>query len=402
MRKLLLVFGLSLFLMACGPDDEMTPVPDSRFYTPRLVIHQDGAGVALEIIDPRPFTSYVGGPPPAPDYFEVYFSTDGENYQLFDIVDSLTLDVEIDNLTDQQLYYFQVLSYKGQQAPVTSPTVMTKVDFQQRIEMVPVDVNPAPVGISFSHDMTAMSYLGPENEFGQFPLIYRMIGSGAEREVENINDSFLLGWSNTSNQFVYSDDNRVSLVDVASSSETLLIDNTSTDYYSWAGFYQEDEKFYYTSNKESADPAFYNLWDFDLATMETRKVLDLEALGLRGGFSASSTADGRYVYLEIAQNIRRFETATGELTDLFDNHRWNDGRPVLSPDNSKLAFESNRSGESAIWVYEFETDKLTQILLVDDMVNMRSDRWLNDGAIGLTISRRVSEELTRAYGKLSF
>ena len=51
----------------------------------------------------------------------------------------------------------------------------------------------------------------------------------------------------------------------------------------------------------------------------------------------------------------------GSSSQVILTSNWQDKQPAYSPDGTRLAFISTRSGSSAIWLYELQTGKLRQV-----------------------------------------
>ncbi|MEL6560936.1 MAG: hypothetical protein AAFQ94_22265 [Bacteroidota bacterium] len=86
MRKIILSLFVAVICFSCAEDDESVS-GDTRFYVPQLTFERRNLIVELNFIDPRPFTSYLGGPPSTSDVIDVYLSTDNENFTILKNVD---------------------------------------------------------------------------------------------------------------------------------------------------------------------------------------------------------------------------------------------------------------------------------------------------------------------------
>lgn len=70
-------------------------------------------------------------------------------------------------------------------------------------------------------------------------------------------------------------------------------------------------------------------------------------------------------------------SSNGGTAQILVSHDATEGRPLYSPDGKKLAFVSNRSGNSDIYVLDFATNNLTRITYNDTSDNL--DAWSKDG-----------------------
>ncbi len=69
--------------------------------------------------------------------------------------------------------------------------------------------------------------------------------------------------------------------------------------------------------------------------------------------------------------------SSGGTAQILVSHPATEGHPIFSPDGKKLAFTSNRSGNTDIYVLEFATNNLTRVTYSDGADNL--DAWSPDG-----------------------
>ena len=70
-------------------------------------------------------------------------------------------------------------------------------------------------------------------------------------------------------------------------------------------------------------------------------------------------------------------SASGGTAQILVSHEATEGKPLYSPDGKKLAFTSNRSGNTDIYVLDFATNNLTRVTYNDASDNL--DAWSRDG-----------------------
>ncbi len=101
--------------------------------------------------------------------------------------------------------------------------------------------------------------------------------------------------------------------------------------------------------------------------------------------------------------IRIVEVATGKVQALTGEHMQKDWNPHWSPDSTKIAFNSHRSGYQEIWISEIGTDKLFQLthvgLDLGDVQWSPDGKWLvvttnKDGVLDLELVNAESGEMT--------
>ena len=119
--------------------------------------------------------------------------------------------------------------------------------------------------------------------------------------------------------------------------------------------------------------------------------------------SQQSTMPGTYEFpteyfshFLFSGKISSFENVIGICIPLSNNVQLiekfrNDYRPALSPDKKKVAFISDRSGMSQVWVYEIETHKFTQVTGYDEnesiyYYNWSKINWIDNSTLVFTMN----------------
>src|SRR5262249_49813951 len=87
---------------------------------------------------------------------------------------------------------------------------------------------------------------------------------------------------------------------------------------------------------------------------------------------------GRLVFTRFSLDMNIWELAAGESAprQVVASTRW-DGYPQLSPDGSRIAFSSNRSGPTEIWICDRDAKNATQLTSLGG--ESHSERWSPDG-----------------------
>ncbi len=88
------------------------------------------------------------------------------------------------------------------------------------------------------------------------------------------------------------------------------------------------------------------------------------------------SADGKEIAFVSGGDIWTV-SSDGGTAQILVSHEATEERPVYSPDGSKLAFISNRTGNDDIYVLDFATNKLSRITYNDTSDNL--DGWSRDG-----------------------
>jgi Tol biopolymer transport system component len=88
----------------------------------------------------------------------------------------------------------------------------------------------------------------------------------------------------------------------------------------------------------------------------------------------------------------RWTTTIGTRYTVIDSD-WNDFYPVVSPDKTKIAFISNRSGTNQVWIYYISNGNYKQITgyNTEDYLNEYWDRieWLDYQHIFFTMHQSL-------------
>jgi Tol biopolymer transport system component len=107
--------------------------------------------------------------------------------------------------------------------------------------------------------------------------------------------------------------------------------------------------------------------------------------------SVDVSPDGRHVAFDLLGHIYEMSISGGDARPLTEGRSWNLS-PRYSPDGSRLAFTSDRTGNFDVWVLERQSGKLTNIS--NSSQNVFRPSWAPDGR---RLFAGASEGLT-AYG----
>jgi hypothetical protein len=405
MTRYLFILIMIPTILSCKKETlESQKTSASYFWVPIISIDKGNEAATLYLTDPRPFTEYIGIPPSSPDYFEVFYSTDNKSFTFFKRFDYPNDKINIINLTNGTPYYFMVTTHKGSSIAPSQDTVMT-IPSTGKKSTVLNSFNFSAKKVLLSQDKTYItftSYNYPGIHNGSNILYYKPVLKDSIYMVEeNANSAH---WSPADNSFVYIANritnntvypNYLKLFDVNTKKITTLLEIDWEKYYVLSPVFSPNGKqIDFLSGENSHNINNLNLWTIDLETKRKSKVADFESMGFLTRGNLDWTPDGEYLYLDghykgdYKNHIYRFNIASGSLEPVIKSP-WDDSSPAISPDNSKIAFISNRSGYSQLWIYNLVTAKFEQITggNSDYFYPVDSNiEWISDHELLITIN----------------
>jgi hypothetical protein len=377
MRKFITLAIVAGIFMSCEKENDKT-FDSSFFYSPQIKVEKGDNEATLSLTDPRPFTEYYPYPPSSPDYFEIYYSNDKNDLTFYKKVDVSTTSVTVSNLNNGDSYYFMVVSKKGNYNPLYTDTIMTIPSLIEDPEEIFPGKSYSTERVLYSHDKSYMAF--KSNDFsthyhGMDMLYYTDIADDSTWVLEI--DTYGANWSNSNNVIVYISTttsnntlypNILKLFDAELKESTTLFDIDFDNYYVSTPVFSPDDKLLgYLSSENNSERYKYDFWTLDLSTQEKTKISNFESMNFSvNGFldwsknENSIYLDGYFETNTYKYNIYKLDVSSGELFPVIESP-WHDRKPSLSPDNSKIAFVSDRSGTDELWVFNFGTSQLKQV-----------------------------------------
>ncbi len=369
MKKIFyIIIGITLFI-SCLKEEK----PDeSYFWSPLTVLERNDGSIKLYLIDPRPFTEYATIPSD-PETFEIYYSLDGETFTMHTSMQASIGDVVIDQLTNGQPYYVFVKSMKSGLKSVYSDTLMTIPTASEQPEQMFGNLLYTMRNVVISYDQQYLA--GKSDDLNGWNLLSIDLGTNMVRTVDEV--AFRPNWSPVDNKMVYISEvltsyaaypDQLRLYNAETYEDTLLLEIDYNDYYAMAPLFTSDaEKIIYLSSEDNEAANMYDLWEIDLETYTTTRLTTYNNNSdfyFQGTLSLSP--DDTEVYFDVINadteqyDIYKYNMNT-ELAEPFISSGWRDFDPSLSPDGTKLAFVSTRSGTDEIWLYDITGDAYKQI-----------------------------------------
>lgn len=379
----LLIFLLPL-VFSCEEDDlqisdqaQLENLPIGDFFRPMIQVDKGNYSVQVEIIDPRPFTNYTKVPAD-PDYYEIFYSDNPDNLKSLGKYDYPESEVLLDDLANGTPLYFTVSTNQDGFRPLFSDTVMVVPSkIQSFEELFPnYDFPFRRFTVSQSLDyLTFESYDFINEDYGTTVFYY--VNTSNDSLAILGPDNYQPSWANQSNTFAYTaairEDNTLKTVGInlfnPETNETQVLINTEGEAWSVGGpVFSPDDKFMAYSSSESSTESYYsNIWVMDLETLERRQITNFKALNFTYQGWLDWSPDGQSIYLtgyqqptNVYGSIYKVDINSGELSSVIKTG-WQDIGAAISPDNSKLAFWSKRSGDWDLWIYNLNSGDLSQV-----------------------------------------
>lgn len=344
-----------------------TDVESDFFWVPKVVVQKGDGKATILLTDPRPFTDYVFPGPSNPDYFKIWISEDGESFSLYKKVDIKTTSVALSNLTNNTYYYIFVSAHKGDET-IETGKLMVVPSKEAKTERYLPNLNFRAETMSVSYDQKYIAYINGS-------ALYYQAASTGEGTFLGSNASNHR-WSKSTNNLLYITTqfagntiypSELKLLDTNSKTSSKLLDIKYTDYYVCNPSFSPDaSKIAFLSSEGNSEKYIYDLWTINPATGEKTRLSNFGAIGFYTQSWYEWSSSGDYVYLDGRmslsgrEDIFKFDIATKSLTPVIQS-AWKEATPSLSPDQTKIAFISDRSGEDELWLYDLQNGKYVQI-----------------------------------------
>jgi dipeptidyl aminopeptidase/acylaminoacyl peptidase len=404
MNRMIVLFVMMALVLSC----EKTTEKKDQFRPVYVVAERQQGGVRLAWYDPFMwYKNYIIAPGgPAPEAYEILLSKGdpGHLVKIALVSRDDSASYRITGLTAGECYYAAVNSVGHEGFPAMSNTVMFIPSTNPGLK--PLAANPSiPMELgSMATDGQTIAYVNRSFTWGN-----GMYGAMAlftvdrSTHVAGIVDTMASfpDWSPAAMQLVYCTDEheqavnyrrpqQLALYDRETSQTTLL---TQGNWFNGNPEFSPDgEWIVYTSDEGHQD--VFEIWkmkrDGSQKTQLTQgSNLSGNNYGNIGLGRPSWSGDGTSVYFSrMSENsaedgIFRIPAGGGAPVAVIQS-RWLDFASAVSPDNTKLAFFSNRSGYDQVWLYDLETEEYSQVTGQPDIYispNWNKIEWLSNSAL---------------------
>ena len=386
------VLSMSL-LMGCTEDlIQKRTTDDGEAWQPCIELEKGDGQAILHISNPLPSISYAGTPPPDPDYFNIWISQALEaEFTLYQKVGIRTTSVTLEGLQNGRPLYAFITSHRGNATDSTGVvmTIPSETDLQVFSvgEDSPFEHFAASVDLNFVSFIRA-SHLYVKRKSDALPIL-------AEKAI-------MPSWSSSSNQIVYiatRDENNfrypssIKIFDAPQGKTIHVFDIDYHDYYIQSpSFIPDGSEIMFLSSEGNPDKTFYDIWTWNQVTGKKHRLTDFSKADfvIDRGYSRGKNGTELYVSgshgRNSVANLYKLDLTSGSITPVMVSS-WNDRAPSLSPDNSRLAFISDRTGRDELWVLDLEDASLVQLTGAGYTFDSRySDlNWLDNDHLLLTV-----------------
>jgi TolB protein len=356
-------------------------------YAPVLSSTRNSNSITLEWH--KPFCNYCGGCPcplKEPDYFEIYMSdVEFGKYDLLSRVPNGQFTYTVNNLETNKPKFFKIKAVKDDRLYTISKTIMSIPGETEIIHPLFENVNESRTSGSWSPDMSRVAYISEyvwNNGANSTQSLFISPVNATTGELIQIN-AYAPKWSPDGTNIVYHTDNEETLIEPGYRPTHIALYNTTNntikklttgytfDYRAtwspdgkWIAYLSDASKTneynIWKVNKDGGKPIqinkdFNDLNDLGIKTDRSPKILSWSQDGTKIAFSRLTNPEN------YNQDIFTINSDGSGSPEFLVSTKWNDFCPAYSPDGKSLAFLSDRSGNTEIWLMDLFSGQLTQI-----------------------------------------
>ena len=377
MRKLLLYLFTLMVMLSCRNEDID---PDKYIYPISLQSSRNTEGIQLRWYSALAlYRSNMMWPPGgvSGERIEVLYSKD-------DTLDYTVIHQASGEFSDTFLlpvaesgshHFFRLRATAENVKPYLSNIIHVQFDSNPTFEPLVEYPNTTPIVLgNFSSDGSGFVYsnyeeyvIDEEQHEGYVTVLFDEISTQAEMLFPNANSPVWAPGENLIAFQYFSNDspNRLySNIGLYVLSEDSIVQLTTGEHQFDKPVWHPDGQSILFLSQNIEDGAYYDLYVYDINSGDFGALPTASGITV-GHFRPSYSPDGQKIAFadyteEYRYQIFLFTVETGQV-DPMENSLWENHSPAISPDGKWMAFLSNRSGLSEIWVKDLQSGELFQI-----------------------------------------
>ena len=345
-----------------------------------------------------------------PDKIEIYISeNEKSNFKkIGELENGGDYSYTVDKLQNGKPYFFYLVSKKSGFFPLNSDTIMVVPNKKKEFEILQTCEElhvPRLSNVSLAQQKNKIAYVdryyswdGGNNCCMTVSVLISNI-DGTEKELVEINSN-RPSWSPANDKIAFHYDAiqnvgwipaQIALYDCETKSITQL---TNDNYYNYSPVFSENGEFLlFQSSRNTPGTYETNIWLMDLKTNDLFQITDISRSSLSTVERPCWIDHDRFLFHGVSPegDYKLFESSVSkkQINKLFDS-QWNDYTPSISPDYKRVAFISNRSGTSQVWIYHFDLKTYSQITgySMDESVEQTWNKieWMDKTTILFTLN----------------
>jgi Tol biopolymer transport system component len=366
MKKYFAFLLIIPLLLSCEKNNN---TDDSSFWVPDIRLEKGNGSVDLYLTDPRPYTEYVTRPPSNPDLFEIYYSDNRSSFTMYSKADYTENKITIQGVENKKPYYFYVRTSKDGLQPVNTDTLMVVPSELTEADVLSEEYSFSGINASLSYNHSYISFTS--NNF----LYYKPLDDRIINYIDQMTTAPV--WSPSTNTLAYVTYTNVGLwlypfrlktYNCDTKNAVILSEIDYSKYYiSTPVFSKDGNTLSFLSSENNSKKEFYDIWTIDINSKTKSRLTSFENTHfiIQGSYDWST--DGTEIFLSgyfengtYRSKLYKYNIGEARLTPILETD-WSDVSPTLSPDYSKIAFISNRSGDDEVWIFNRNSSEYQMI-----------------------------------------
>lgn len=350
----------------------------------------------------------------SPDKFDIYISESETSKfrKLIELKNDESYSYTSDKLQNGKPYLFYVVSKKNGFKSLYSDTVMAVPNKRKEFEILQIsnDLVHTLWNVSIARQKNKIAYVdqyiwdctASANGLCMDHSVFISNIDGSEKELVGISGRNP-HWSPANDKIVYWSEKghvqTIELYDCETKSNTRL--TVGNDRNLAPVFSGNGEFLLFQSSKNAPDKYTTNIWLFNLKTFDSFQITDISKTSLRTVEYPYCIDNDRFLFHGIypGEKYQLFESSVSkkQINKVFSS-KWNDCTPSISPDQTKIAFISDRTRIYQIWIYHIVSKTYSQITGYsngESIGQYTNIEWVDNSTIMYTIYSNEGLQLVK-------